>query len=42
MSVTSVEYDQGSARLKKGLARHPIPMVLLARLAVDRRFQEEV
>jgi GNAT superfamily N-acetyltransferase len=39
LSVTSVEYDRGSARLKKGLARHPIPMVLLARLAVDRRFQ---
>ena len=39
LSVTSVEYEQGSARLKKGLARHPIPMVLLARLAVDRQFQ---
>src|SRR5262249_7692133 len=26
-------------RVIKGLARHPVPVMLLARLAVDRRFQ---
>ena len=26
-------------RVKKGLARHPIPVMILARLAVDRRYQ---
>ena len=25
--------------MKKGLARHPVPILLLARLAVDLRFQ---
>lgn len=39
LAVTSIEYDQGSKRLQKGLARHPIPMLLLARLAVAQRFQ---
>ncbi len=39
LTVTSLEYEQGSKRLQKGLAQYPIPMLLLARLAVDRRFQ---
>jgi GNAT superfamily N-acetyltransferase len=39
LAVTSIEYDEGSERLRRGLAKHPIPMLLLARLAVDRRFQ---
>jgi GNAT superfamily N-acetyltransferase len=26
-------------RVKRGLARHPIPVMILARLAVDRRYQ---
>jgi GNAT superfamily N-acetyltransferase len=41
LTVTSLEYEQGSKRLQKGLARHLIPMLLLARLAVDRRFQRQ-
>jgi predicted N-acetyltransferase YhbS len=39
LAATSIEHDEGSKRLRKGLVRHPIPMLLLARLAVDRRFQ---
>ncbi|MCF3641496.1 GNAT family N-acetyltransferase [Rhizobium sp. TRM95111] len=30
-----VEYDDASERLRKGLARHPIPLMILARLAVS-------
>jgi GNAT superfamily N-acetyltransferase len=26
-------------RIKKGLARHPIPVMILARLAVDQKYQ---
>ncbi|OFW09294.1 MAG: GNAT family N-acetyltransferase [Acidobacteria bacterium RIFCSPLOWO2_02_FULL_67_36] len=32
--VGSVEYEGAPARLAKGLARHPIPLMVLARLAV--------
>jgi GNAT superfamily N-acetyltransferase len=32
--VGQVEYDNAHERLKKGLARHPVPIMLLARLAV--------
>jgi GNAT superfamily N-acetyltransferase len=32
--VGQVEHDASPERLKKGLARHPIPIMLLARLAV--------
>jgi len=39
LTVGQVEYDDAPERLGKGLARHAIPIVLLARLAVDRRFQ---
>ena len=41
LTVTSIEFDQGSRRLQKGLARHPTAMLLLARLAVDRRYQAQ-
>ena len=34
-------YDDAPQRLTKGLARHPVPIVLLARLAVDRRWQNQ-
>lgn len=33
-----VEYDDAPERLKKGLARHPVPIMLLARLAVAREW----
>lgn len=34
--VGEVAYDDAPERLKKGLARHPVPLMLLARLAVSR------
>ena len=34
-----VSPEEVSERVKKGLARHPIPVILLARLAVDRNEQ---
>jgi GNAT superfamily N-acetyltransferase len=37
--VSEVSYDDAPERLKKGLARHPLPLMLLARLAVDRSWQ---
>ncbi len=35
LSAGSITHDQATERVKKGLARHPIPVILLARLAVD-------
>jgi GNAT superfamily N-acetyltransferase len=35
----SVDYDQAPARHAKGLAKHPLPVAILTRLAVDKRFQ---
>lgn len=32
--VGEVEYDRAPERLKKGLARYPIPLMILARLAI--------
>ena len=37
ISAGSVTVGESSARMAKGLARHPIPVILLARLAVDKR-----
>jgi GNAT superfamily N-acetyltransferase len=37
--VSEVAYDDAPERLKKGLARHPVPLMLLARLAVSQRWQ---
>jgi GNAT superfamily N-acetyltransferase len=37
--VGEVAHDQAPERLKKGMARHPIPLVVLARLAVGRDWQ---
>ncbi len=39
LSVGSIEYETAGKRIKKGLARHPIPVMILARLAVDLKFQ---
>lgn len=39
LAVGEVGYDDAPERLKKGLARHPIPLMLLARLATDHRWQ---
>jgi GNAT superfamily N-acetyltransferase len=37
--VGQVEYDDAPQRLTKGLARHPVPIMLLARLAVAVTWQ---
>ena len=39
LAVGGVEHVDAPERVKKGLARHPIPVMILARLAVDRRYQ---
>jgi GNAT superfamily N-acetyltransferase len=35
LAAGAVTHDEATQRVKKGLARHPIPVILLARLAVD-------
>jgi GNAT superfamily N-acetyltransferase len=37
--VGQVDYDAAHERLKKGLARHPVPIMLLARLAIATSWQ---
>lgn len=37
LAVGSVLHTEASTRVTKGLARHPIPVMLLARLAVDHQ-----
>jgi len=39
LAVGEVAYADASERLKKGLARHPVPIMLLARLAVSGQAQ---
>jgi len=39
LSAGAVRKEESPARVAKGLARHPIGVILLARLAVDRREQ---
>jgi GNAT superfamily N-acetyltransferase len=39
LAAGSVRRDETPARVAKGLARHPVPVILLARLAVDRSEQ---
>lgn len=41
LAVGQVTHDDAPERLTKGLARHPIPIMLLARLATDRRWQKQ-
>lgn len=36
LAAASVMRDEATVRVAKGLAKHPIPVVLLARLAVDQ------
>ena len=37
--VSEVNYKASPSKFNKGLARHPVPVMLLARLAVDLNFQ---
>jgi GNAT superfamily N-acetyltransferase len=39
LSVGQVAYSDAPDRLKKGLARHPVPIMVLARLAVSQSAQ---
>ena len=39
LAVGSVDPENAPARVMKGLARHPVPVMILARLAVDRDHQ---
>lgn len=39
LTVGAVEHADAPGRVGKGLARHPIPVMLLARLAIDRAEQ---
>lgn len=39
--VGEVTYDDAPERLKKGLARHPVPLMLLARLAVNNTWKSK-
>lgn len=36
ISAGSVSVEESPTRISKGLARHPIPVILLARLAIDK------
>jgi GNAT superfamily N-acetyltransferase len=39
LAAGAVTHEAATERVKKGLARHPTPVILLARLAVDRSLQ---
>jgi len=39
LAASAVSHDEATERVKRGLARHPIPVILLARLAVDLPLQ---
>jgi len=41
LAVGQIEYNDAPERLRKGLARHPVPIMLLARLAVDKNWQKK-
>lgn len=41
LTVGSVDPETAPSRARKGLARHPVPVMILARLAVDTRHQRK-
>ncbi len=41
LAVGSVHPDAAPARVMKGLARHPVPVMILTRLAVDKAHQRK-
>lgn len=41
IAVGSVDPDATRSRVMKGLARHPVPVMLLARLALDKEHQRK-
>lgn len=40
LAVGSVEYEEAPERITKGLAHHPVPIALLAKLAVDQQWKK--
>jgi GNAT superfamily N-acetyltransferase len=40
LTVAQVDFDNSPQRLTKGLAHHPVPIMLLARLAVSNKWQK--
>jgi GNAT superfamily N-acetyltransferase len=38
LSAGAVEHAHAPSRISRGLARHPIPIALVGRLAIDRRY----
>lgn len=41
LAAGAVTHDEATERVRKGQARHPIPVILLARRAVDMSMQKE-
>lgn len=41
LCVGSVNFDEAPPRIAKGLAKYRVPVMLLARLGVDQRFQRQ-
>lgn len=41
LAVGSVDPEAAPLRVMKGLARHPVPVMILARLAVDKEHQQK-
>lgn len=41
LAVGSVDPEAAPPRVMKGLARHPVPVIILARLAVDKEHQRK-
>ncbi|MDO4683340.1 MAG: GNAT family N-acetyltransferase [Lautropia sp.] len=41
LAVGSVKKEDAPSRITKGLARHPVPVMILARLAVDQAHQQK-
>ena len=41
LAVGAVDYASASERVRKGLARHPVPVMILARLAVNVAHQKK-
>jgi GNAT superfamily N-acetyltransferase len=39
LSAAEVDREVAPSRVSKGLARYPVPVVLIGRLAIERRFQ---
>lgn len=39
LAAGAVAPEQAASRITKGLSRHPVPVAIIARLAVDRRWQ---